>query len=58
MLAASFSPDGSRVVTASFDKTASVWNADGSREFVVLRGHERKVLAVSFSPDGYRVVTP
>ncbi|MBN2196525.1 MAG: AAA-like domain-containing protein [Polyangiaceae bacterium] len=55
--AASFSPDGKQVVTASVDKTARVWNADGSGQAVVLRGHERVVESASFSPNGKRVVT-
>ncbi|MFE8604846.1 nSTAND1 domain-containing NTPase [Archangium violaceum] len=53
-----FSPDGTRVVTASEDGTVRVWQADGQGEPVVLRGHERKVVwSALFSPDGTRVVT-
>ncbi|HYO60055.1 CHAT domain-containing protein [Archangium sp.] len=55
--AISFSPDGKRVVTASLDKTAWVWSADGKGEPVVLRGHEGSVYSAAFSPDGKRVVT-
>ncbi len=40
---AAFSPDGKRIVTASWDKTARVWNADGTGEPLVLRGHEDRV---------------
>ncbi|MCA9658754.1 MAG: CHAT domain-containing protein [Myxococcales bacterium] len=54
---ASFSADGQRVVTASWDDTARIWSADGSGEPVVLRGHEDGVEAASFSPDGQRIVT-
>jgi serine/threonine protein kinase len=54
---ASFSPDGTRVVTASWDKTARVWDATTGKELAVLRGHEGSVLSASFSPDGTRVVT-
>jgi WD40 repeat protein len=54
---ASFSPDGTRVVTASFDKTARVWDAKTGKEFAVLRGHEKALRSATFSPDGMRIVT-
>ncbi|XXX41697.1 protein kinase [Sorangium sp. So ce117] len=54
---AAFSPDGKRIVTASWDKTARVWNADGAGEPVVLRGHSKAIWSAAFSPDGKRIVT-
>ena len=54
---ASFSPDGSQVVTVSMDRTSRVWDAATGEEVAVLRGHERLVEAASFSPDGTRIVT-
>lgn len=50
------SPDGARLVTASDDRTARVWKADGG-PVTVLRGHEGSVYFAAFSPDGQRVVT-
>ena len=55
--AASFSPDGTRIVTASADKSARVWDAATGKELVALRGHASAVTAASFSPDGTRIVT-
>jgi WD40 repeat protein len=52
-----FSPDGSQVVTASFDKTARIWNAKTGETIFVLRGHTAEVNYASFSPDGTLVVT-
>ncbi len=52
-----WSADGKRIVTASADKTARVWNADGTGEPVVLGGHDASVVFAAFSPDGARVVT-
>ena len=54
---AGFSPDGTRIVTGSKDKTARVWRADGSGEPLVLHGHEGAVTSAGFSPDGTRIVT-
>ena len=36
---ASFSPDGSRVVTGSRDRTAKVWDAKSGAEVLTLKGH-------------------
>ncbi|WP_438044829.1 nSTAND1 domain-containing NTPase [Sorangium sp. So ce128] len=54
---ASYSPDGKRIVTACWDKTVRVWNAGGTGEPLVLRGHESAVRSAVFSPDGKRIAT-
>jgi len=54
---AEFSPDGKRVVTASFDRTARVWDAATGREVLQLVGHTDGLRCASFSPDGRRIVT-
>ena len=54
---ATFSPDGARVVTASADQTARIWDARTGTELAVLRGHDNYVGSAEFSPDGKRVVT-
>jgi WD40 repeat protein len=54
---AAFNPDGSRIVTASDDKTARIWDAATGQEVAVLRGHEGIVGSAAFSPDGSRIVT-
>lgn len=54
---ASFSPDGSRIVTASADGTARIWDIATVREIAVLRGHETFVRSAAFSADGSRIVT-
>ncbi|MGK3967417.1 protein kinase [Sorangium sp. So ce118] len=53
----SYSPDGGRIVTACSDGSARVWNADGTGEPVVLRGHQDRLSLAVFSPDGKRIVT-
>jgi dipeptidyl aminopeptidase/acylaminoacyl peptidase len=54
---AAFSPDGTRILTTSYDETARVWNADGSGEPYVFSGHGKPVLSAAWSPDGTRIVT-
>ena len=53
----SFSPDGTRIVTGSFDQTAKVWDARTGTLLLDLKGHTDQVTSVRFSPDGTRIVT-
>src|SRR5262249_512150 len=55
---AAFSPDGLRIVTASYDRTARIWDAPIAKEIAVLRGHDSAVSSAAFSPDASRIVTP
>jgi WD40 repeat protein len=52
-----FSPDGSRLVTASFDGTARVWDAASGDALATLSGHKALLWSARFSPDGSRIVT-
>jgi len=52
-----FSSDGARIVTASVDGTARVWDAGSGRVIAVLSGHANAVRSAAFSPDGSRVIT-
>jgi WD40 repeat protein len=52
---ASFSRDGSLVLTASDDGTARIWQADGRLLHVL--GHGGPVVAAAFSPDGRSALT-
>jgi WD40 repeat protein len=52
-----FSPDGTRAVTASYDKTARVWDAATGKPLAPALEHRGTVSGAAFSPDGTRVVT-
>jgi WD40 repeat protein len=51
-----FSPDGTKVVTASDDNTARIWNASSGQKLFKLP-LEEPVYSAQFSPDGTKVVT-
>lgn len=57
MLSASFSPDGRRVVTASADRTAQLWDAFSGRPLTESMRHSAGVRSAEFSPDGRLVAT-
>jgi hypothetical protein len=54
---AQFSPDGKRIVTASEDKTARLWETKNGGLLATLQGHQGSVTNAQFSPDGKRIVT-
>ena len=56
-MSVAFSPDGTRVVTASGDKTARVWDAAAGKTLPPALEHQAEVVSVAFSPDGTRVAT-
>jgi WD40 repeat protein len=51
-----FSSDGSRLATASDDKTARVWDATTGSQLLQVQ-HTKAVWGVAFSPDGSRLAT-
>jgi WD40 repeat protein len=52
-----FSPDGTRLVTASFDKTAKVWDTGTGIEILTLEGHTDALWSVAYSPNGDQIAT-
>jgi dipeptidyl aminopeptidase/acylaminoacyl peptidase len=54
---AQFSPDGQRVMTASLDATARLWDAASSKPIDNPMRHQDSVTSAQFSPDGRQVVT-
>jgi WD40 repeat protein/serine/threonine protein kinase len=56
-MSAQFSPDGKRIVTASNDGTARVWDAQSGQLLTEPLKHTSIVCTAQFSPDGKRIVT-
>jgi WD40 repeat protein len=53
---AAFSPDGARILTASADHSAKLWDAT-SGKLMASFNHQDAVTAAAFSPDGARILT-
>src|SRR5258706_537205 len=53
-----YSPDGTRVVSGSEDKTIRIWDAEsGTVLGLPLMGHTDLVRSVAYSPDGRRIIS-
>ena len=57
VLSASFSPDGTKIVSTTTNRTAYIWDADSGRMLQTLKGHTGWVNSAVFSPDGKKIVT-
>jgi WD40 repeat protein/DNA-binding SARP family transcriptional activator len=55
--AVAWSPDGTRIATASDDGTAIVWDGRTGERLATLSGHEEAVSNLSWSPSGNAIAT-
>ena len=52
-----WSPDGARIISGSWDKTARVWSAETGECISTLSGHEGEITCVAGSLDGARIIS-
>jgi WD40 repeat protein len=52
-----FSPDGTRLASASHDHTLKIWNPSSDEAIATLKGHAGPVTSCAFSPDGSQIVS-
>jgi len=55
--AVGYLPEGKRIVTASFDNSLRVWDAEKRESVQTLNGHTGIVLALAISKDGKRIAS-
>jgi WD40 repeat protein len=56
-MSAGFSPDGTKLVSASADQTVRVWDVATGECVQTLQGHTDAVRSAGFSPDGTNLVS-
>jgi WD40 repeat protein len=52
-----FSPDGSQLISGSYDKTVRLWNVTNGKLLKTLTGHSGHVTSVAFHPNGKQVAS-
>ena len=57
VLGVAWSPDGTRIASASADRTVQVWEAVSGHRLLTYTGHKSFVLSVAWSPDGTRIAS-
>jgi WD40 repeat protein/tRNA A-37 threonylcarbamoyl transferase component Bud32 len=55
--AVAWSPRGTHIATASFDKTVRIWDTTHGFSIITYRGHWDRAQSVAWSPDGKRVAS-
>ena len=52
-----FNPQGSRILSASSDKSARLWDVDNGECLQVLEGHTDEIFSCAFNYEGDTIIT-
>ena len=52
-----YSPDGTKIISGSDDKTIKIWNANTGECLQTLEGHSGSIYSIAYSPDGSRIIS-
>ena len=55
--AVAVTPDGRRLISASYDKTLKIWDLECGEHLKTLKGHSAWVTAVTVTPDNKRIIS-
>ena len=57
VLSVSYSPDGTKIISGSRDKTIKIWDANTGECLKTLEGHSSYVWSVAYSLDSKRIIS-
>ena len=52
-----YSPDGTKIISSSYDKTIKIWDANTGECLNTLEGHSGYIFSLAYSPDGKRIIS-
>ena len=52
-----YSPDGTKIISGSRDKTIKIWDANTGECLKTLKGHSDDLESVAYSPDGTKIIS-